>query len=35
MYSIASAVSGLDRKENTTTSIKLNNESLRMLAIRK
>jgi hypothetical protein len=33
-YSIACAVSGLVRTENITTLIKLNNESLRMLAIR-
>jgi hypothetical protein len=34
LYSIACAVLGLVQKENITTLIKLNNESLRMLACR-
>lgn len=35
MYSSASAISSLGRKENTATLIQLNNESLRILVIRK
>ncbi len=35
MYSSASAISSLGRKENTATLIQLNNESLRIFVIRK
>ncbi|GAP70512.1 hypothetical protein BA6E_124327 [Bacteroidales bacterium 6E] len=35
MYSSASAISSLGRKENTTTLIQLNDESLRIFVIRK